>query len=246
MAVSFSKKVNSCILFFSLFYFSVQAQVALNSVPLEEHFSFQPSRFGGYTLQLPPAKLHQRNHGIIVGLQKGKGTALELGGEAHWRKISFKKPNIIGATANMEYNFKDHIMGFKTGMWMKRGRVNLTYGGNLVYFTDFNGGSQYSLGPSVGFRLLGLHLLTGYNFLVGDKEMDANTLYVALRYYIPVSNKFTWDRKTGTTEIKKKRRKRKRRQRPKRKSSGRKKRRKRMNGNCLIFWTSAAQYFSDF
>ena len=34
-------------------------------------------------------------------------------------------------------------------------------------------------------------------FLAGDKELEgANTLYITLRYYFPVKNKFTWDRKT--------------------------------------------------
>ncbi|MEP7254074.1 MAG: hypothetical protein ABI683_16885, partial [Ginsengibacter sp.] len=36
-------------------------------------------------------KLYQRNTGIIIGLQRGKSTSLELGGEAHWRKISLLK-----------------------------------------------------------------------------------------------------------------------------------------------------------
>ena len=49
-------------------------------------------------------KLYQRNTGIIIGLQRGKYTSLELGGEAHWRKISLLKPHIIGATANLSYN----------------------------------------------------------------------------------------------------------------------------------------------
>lgn len=146
---------------------------------------------------VPLAKLYQRNHGAIIGLQGGQYTFIELGYEAHWRKMSLlKKPHIIGATANLEYNFGHHVLGYKAGAWMKRGRVNLTYGANLVYFTDFNGGSRYGLNPVIGFRLVGFHLLNGYNFLAGDKEFDkVNTVYVGLRYYFPVDNKFTWDRR---------------------------------------------------
>lgn len=153
-------------------------------------------------------KLYQRNSGAIVGLQRGAGTSFELGGEAHWRKLSLSNPRITGASTNLEYNFSDHVLGYKAGMWMKRGRVNLTYGGNVVYFTDFNGLQRYGLGPSVGFRLLGFHLINGYNFLAGDKELDkVNTMHMTLRYYFPVQNKFTWDRKT----MKKKEQKRKER-----------------------------------
>jgi hypothetical protein len=142
-----------------------------------------------------PRKLFQRNHGAIIGLQKGAGTSFELGYEAHWRKISLLKPHIIGATSNLEYNIANNVMGYKAGMWMKRGRINLTYGANLVYFTDFKGLNKYGIGPSVGFRLAGFHFMNGLNLLAGDKDFKANTLYASIRYYFPVQNKFTWDRK---------------------------------------------------
>jgi hypothetical protein len=105
----------------------------------------------------------------------------------------------------MEYNFSDNVIGYKAGMWMKRGHINLTYGANVSYFTDFKEGHKFGIGPSVGFRLLGFHLVNGYNFLTHDKivtkeglkvELPVNTLYMSLRYYIPVENKFVWDRKT--------------------------------------------------
>ncbi len=150
-------------------------------------------------------KLFRRNAGMILGLQRGKFTSIELGGEAHWRKISLFKPHIIGATANMEYNFENNILGYKAGVWMKRGRINLTYGANVSYFTDFNDGQWFGIGPSIGFRLFVLHLVNGYNFLSQQNKREdekpspvlpVNTLYMSLRYYFPVDNKFTWDRKT--------------------------------------------------
>jgi hypothetical protein len=156
-------------------------------------------------------KLYQRNHGAIIGIQRGGSTSFEMGYEAHWRKLSLLKPNIVGATANMEYDVANHIMGYKAGMWMKRGRINLTYGGNLVYFNDFKGSGKYGLGPSVGFRLAGFHFTNGINLMAGDKELKANTLYASLKYYFPVENKFTWDRKT----MKKKEQKRKDREKRK-------------------------------
>ncbi|MEO6289629.1 MAG: hypothetical protein ABIO76_06905 [Ginsengibacter sp.] len=165
-------------------------------------------------------KLFQRNTGMILGLQRGKFTSIELGGEAHWRKISLFKPHIIGATANMEYNFENNILGYQAGVWMKRGRINLTYGANVSYFTGFNNGQCFGIGPSIGFRLFGLHLVNGYNFLSQQNKSEdekpspllpVNTLYMSLRYYFPVDNKFTWDRKT----MKKKRSRKKERVRRK-------------------------------
>lgn len=159
-----------------------------------------------FTYAPPKKKLLQRNHGVILGLQRGVVTAIEMGVEAHWRKLSLRDPRIVGATANLNYNFGKHVVGYQAGMWMKTGRINLTYGGNVVYYSNFKGLSRYGLGPAVGFRLAGFHLINGYNFLAGDKEMDgANTLYMSLRYYFPLENKFTWDRKT----MKKKRERRK-------------------------------------
>jgi hypothetical protein len=141
-------------------------------------------------------KLMQKNHGAIIGLQKGGGTTFELGYEAHWRKMSLSNPAIYGATTNMEYDVSNNLVGYRAGMWMKKGRVNLTYGGNLVYFNNLNGQHKYGLAPAVGFRLAGFHFLNSYNLLAGDDEVKANTLTVSMRYYFPVDNKFTWDRKT--------------------------------------------------
>lgn len=175
---------------------TLHAQFNLMSGPMPQE-SF--SDFESESFSFVRKKLRQRNHGVIVGIQRGRSTAIELGGEAHWRKISLKDPHIIGATANMEYDFSQHMVGYKAGMWMKRGRVNLTYGGNIGYHTDFKGRNIYTAGPAVGFRLLGLHLINGYNFQMGDTEVDkdggtgVNKLYMSLRYYFPLENKFVWD-----------------------------------------------------
>jgi hypothetical protein len=38
-----------------------------------------------------------------------------------------------------------------------------------VYGTDFDK-SRYGIGPSIGFRLLGFHLVNGYNFWLEIKN----------------------------------------------------------------------------
>lgn len=223
------------ILLFFLLLISIvaDAQTAYHFTPAafpvtnrDDYFTDASSLFGG-------RKLFQRNTGVIIGLQRGRFTSIELGGEAHWRKIGLLKPHIIGATANLEYNFENNVIGYKAGVWFKRGRINLTYGANAGYFTNFKESNNFSIGPSVGFRLLGLHLINGYNFLIKNKTTpdetpaEANTLYMSLRYYFPVKNSFTWDRKTM----------RKKRERKKGRAKRKKEReKKRESGENKSFW----------
>jgi hypothetical protein len=107
---------------------------------------------------------------------------------------------------------------------MKRGRINLTYGANVSYFTNFKGGHRFGIGPSVGFRLLGFHLINGFNFLTADgaaatsHPVAVNPLYISLRYYFPVQNRFVWDRQT---RIRKKERQNAREERKKEKEERR-------------------------
>jgi hypothetical protein len=183
----------------------------------------KPSTQELFGIQSGQAKLFQRNHGMIVGLQRGKFTTIEFGGEIHWRKISLNKPRLFATTANMEYNFSDNIIGYKAGVWFKRGRINLTYGANLVYFTDFDK-SKYGIGPSIGFRLLGFHLVNGYNFLTGDKELtNTNTLYIALRYYFPIDNAFNWKKNNDGEKKREKKKKEKAKKKKKREKEKKKK-----------------------
>ncbi|MEI6950013.1 hypothetical protein V9K67_22700 [Paraflavisolibacter sp. H34] len=223
-------KSQLCLLFLFVLSTSLQAQYSFAGYdPKAPAYAYRP-----YSEDLlPPGykrKLYQRNKGAIIGLQKGSSTFFEMGVEAHWRKLALTKPIITGATANLEYNFGNHILGYKAGLWRKRGRINLTYGANIAYFTDFDGNHKYGINPAVGFRFLGFHLINGVNLLVGDKELDkVNTLYLSLRYYFPIENKFTWDRKT----MRKKEKARK--ERAKAKEKKRKEREERMEENPTLW-----------
>jgi hypothetical protein len=211
----------------------LHAQLAYNYAPAKRALYSAETEVNDYQSFLAGRKLYQRNTGVIIGLQKGKYTSIELGGEAHWRKISLTKPRVVGATANMEYNYEKNVIGYKAGMWMKRGRINLTYGANVSYFTNFDDGHRFGIGPSIGFRLLGFHMVNGYTFLTKDNSenpenrVDVNPLYLSLRYYIPVHNSFTWDRKT----MKKKHERQ--RERAKRKKEKEKKKKNEESGS---FW----------
>lgn len=225
------------VLFISLLFcsFIADAQIAYNFVdtkkPVTDGAVYPYDHNAPFSSQ---RKLFQRNTGMIVGLKRGKYTSVEFGGEAHFRKMSLLKPHVVGATINVEYNFENNVLGYHAGVWKKEGRINLTYGADVSYYTDFNNRQRVGIGPSVGFRLLGLHLVNGYTFLTNDnKKSDAiplpvNTFYMTLRYYFPVENKFTWDRQTMK---KKKARKKERANRKKERSRENKKE----NGNKRVW-----------
>lgn len=126
---------------------------------------------------------------MLIGIQKGQFTFLELGTEFRWTKVRVVKQRTFALGGTMEYNFKNNILGYKLFAWRKVGRINLTYGAALCYITDFDN-TRVGGGPTLGFRLIGFHLITGYNFTVGDSNFKTyNTLYIALRYSIPLDKK---------------------------------------------------------
>ncbi|MDQ3393494.1 MAG: hypothetical protein M3512_05210 [Bacteroidota bacterium] len=142
-------------------------------------------------IRLPKYVATKRTYGMIAGVERGQYTFMELGVEKHWKKIRLVHARTVGANANMEYNFGNNILGYNAGAWIKTGRVDLTYGATLNYITDFEK-SRYGFGPQIGFRLLGLHFVNGYNFLLGNKELNqVNKFYVGLRYYFPLQSKTT-------------------------------------------------------
>lgn len=152
-------------------------------------------------IRLPKYVASKRSFGMIGGIEKGNITFLELGVEGHWKKIRLKNSRTLAANVNMEYNFGNNILGYNAAGWIKKGRVNLTYGVNFNYVTDFTY-TRYGMGPQIGFRLLGLHIVNGYNFLLGEKELDrVNKFYIGLRYYFPL------DKKTKVVNVNKKKKK---------------------------------------
>lgn len=98
------------------------------------------------------------------------------------------KPVIRAVDGFIEYNFWENVMGVKAAYWQRHGRLKLTYGGHIGYFTDFNSASM-SIGPSVGFRILGFHGQAGYNILLNNPEIEANKLYLSVNFFIPYHTK---------------------------------------------------------
>lgn len=119
-----------------------------------------------------------------MGIQRGKYTLLELGGERQWKQIKWVKPTTHAASVGANYNFQYNVIGADLGYWFKKGRLDFTYGANLVYRSDFE---NHSLGiaPVVGYKIWQLHIQAGYHFLTKPKyEFETNTLFVSLRFVL--------------------------------------------------------------
>jgi hypothetical protein len=140
--------------------------------------------------ELPePIKIRKQRFGTILGLQRGEITNFTVGAEWQFKKKALLHPSEWATNFSLEYNFGNNILGYRLGAYHKKGRVALTYGGSLCYLTDFEEGGSLGITPNIGFKLLGFHLNTGYNFMfTSDNLKKYNSFYVGLVYYFPVSS----------------------------------------------------------
>lgn len=156
---------------------------------------FCTSSFGGeLALQAPKLEIHSRKIGMLAGIQQGKYTSLDVGIEFQWRKLKLKDPWTIATNGTMEYNIQNNLLAYKIGGWGKIGRANLTFGGHVGMFTDFDINTLV-VGPAVGFKALGFHFHTGANFQIAKTPIESvNTFYVGARYFFVNVRKMKMDR----------------------------------------------------
>jgi hypothetical protein len=81
-------KLNFCLFLFSI-SLSANAQFTANISKASHSNAFVETHYAGYSYSSAQKKIFQRNHGIILGLQRGKSTAIEMGGEAHCEGLHF-------------------------------------------------------------------------------------------------------------------------------------------------------------
>lgn len=137
-------------------------------------------------------ELSVKKWGAYVGLQRGKYTVPEFGGEYLWKKIRLKKPIIHAAHAGFNYNFKHNVLGYDMGYWFKPHRIGLTYGANIFYRTDFTS-DRLGIAPVIGFKFWFAHLQTGFHFMNRPSDFATNTFFVSLRLSIINERDFDLD-----------------------------------------------------
>lgn len=142
-----------------------------------------------------PMDIKIRKSGPYLGIQRGKYTILELGGEMQWKQVKLKSPVTHAVHTGFNYNFKYNVLGYDLGYWVKPSRLGLTYGGNLVLRTDFNE-NRVGFAPVLGYKLFGFHLQTGYHFLSRASYFtETNGFFVSLRFVLINNRDVDVDRK---------------------------------------------------
>lgn len=129
--------------------------------------------------------------GPYIGLQQGKFSSIEFGVEFQHKNIKLIKPTTHSLHAGFNYNFSNNLLGYDLGYWYTAGRVNLTYGVNAIFRTDYTI-NAIGIAPVVGYKLGQLHMQTGYNFLNRTSAFPCNTFFMTLRFVIVKHRNFTW------------------------------------------------------
>lgn len=143
-----------------------------------------------FTKKDPLLKVYKT--GPYIGLQRGKYNTLELGYEFQRKAVKLIKPTTHAFNAGFDYNLTENILGFSAGYWQKRGRLDLTYGGTLVFKSNFDQ-NRIGFSPTLGYKISLAHLQIGYNILTPfDTFKNTNTLFVSLRLVLINNRNFKW------------------------------------------------------
>ena len=162
--------VNSLLIFFSLFYFQVNAQL-----------------FGDKKIEKTIVKT-----GPYFGVQSGRFYAGEIGMERQWKQGKLKSPstNAFHFGVNYSYDFSNWnpILGYDMGYWFRKDNISLTYGATLCARTNFE---KYRFGftPVLGYKVWQIHLQTGYQFLFPMRKSStnyflANNIFLSARFVL--------------------------------------------------------------
>ena len=99
--------------------------------------------------------------GPYLGLQRGKFSSLEFGVEYQLKELALFKPETQAVHAGVNYDLSNNVLGYEAGYWFKKGRMNLSYGANLIFRTDYST-NALGISPVVGFKLAQLSSSTTF------------------------------------------------------------------------------------
>jgi hypothetical protein len=122
--------------------------------------------------------------GPYIGIQKGNYFNVEFGFERQWKDLKFFGSNTSALYGGMNYNLRNGIIGGDIGGWKKLGFLGITYGGSILFRTDFVS-SKAGFTPAIGIKISKFHFQMGYQFLFPlENELKTNEFYLSLRYKI--------------------------------------------------------------
>jgi len=133
--------------------------------------------------------------GPYFGIQQGRYTVGEIGMEAQFKDIRFKKPKTNAAHLGLGYNIPNNALQINGGYWHKPSRVDLTYGVDICMRSDFST-ERYGISPVVGYKIFGFHMRAGYMFLTPSETFtETNQLFINLRFTLVNNRDFNWNKR---------------------------------------------------
>jgi hypothetical protein len=143
-------------------------------------------------LDISDLELDVDKFGPYLGLQQGKFSSIEFGVEYQHKNIKWIRPTTHSVHLGFNYNFSNNLLGYDLGYWYKAGRLNLTYGANAIFRTDYTH-NAIGFAPVVGSKIGQLHMQTGYNFLSRvNTSFPCNTFFMTLRFVLVQYRNFNW------------------------------------------------------
>jgi hypothetical protein len=135
-----------------------------------------------------------KKFGPYLGLQRGKYSSVEFGVEYQLKELALFLPETHALHGGFNYDLSNNVLGYEAGYWFKKGRMNLSYGANLIFRTDYSN-NAFGISPLIGFKLAQFHLQTGYNFLPSAPDnMMVNRFFISLRFVIVQNWKLSLDK----------------------------------------------------
>ncbi len=144
--------------------------------------------------KIPSYDIDIHKFGPYIGIQRGRYSSIEFGAEYQFKEFKLIKPITQAAHFGFNYNLYKNVLGYDLGYWIKQGRLNLSYGANIIYRTDYNKG-YIGLAPVLGYKLSQFHLQTGINLLpLQAYDLAINKFFVSLRFVLIQHRNMTFEK----------------------------------------------------
>jgi hypothetical protein len=124
--------------------------------------------------------------GTFFGVQTGRYWVGEIGIERQSKQLKIKKPNTQALFFALNYDLDNAVIGSDIGYWFKTSNLGFSYGVKGILKSDFSS-FKYGLSPTIGYKVLQLHVTTGYQFLLPNRRSDAfdlNYLFLSVKFLL--------------------------------------------------------------
>lgn len=124
--------------------------------------------------------------GTFIGVQTGRYWVGEVGVERQSKQLKIKKPNTQAFFFALNYDLDNAVLGSDFGYWFKTSNLGFSYGIKGIVKSDFYT-FKYGFAPTIGFKVLQLHVNTGYQFLLPNRRtdgFDVNYLFLSVKFLL--------------------------------------------------------------